>query len=177
MQLSESIQLRLITINDLDDLHRLMYRIYPATYAHLWEDGGKWYVDNTFNQTILQKELEEQDCPYYFVYFEKELVGILRLNLGLTLKVFPEKKASKLHRVYLDTNVHGRGIGKMLMDFSLEQAQAYGSEILWLEAMDTQIQALNFYKKYNFETAEPFRLTFELMYTEKRGMYRMWREV
>jgi len=175
LKISESISLIAITLNDSDALLKLMHRIYIPPYKHLWQDGGIWYVQNTFNSDVLEEELAHNDSGYFFVEHQNIRIGILRLLHNVTLKDFENKKATKLHRIYLDPKIHGKGIGKLLMDWSMQEAIKNNSQIFWLEVMDTQEQALKFYKKLGYQISGDFKLEFELMHKHLRGMYRMFK--
>lgn len=174
LKISDSISLIAISLNDADALQKLMHIIYIPPYKHLWQDGGDWYIKNTFNSDVLKEELSEKNANYYFVEYQNERIGILRIVHNIPFKDFENKKASKLHRIYLDPKVHKKGIGKFLMDWSTQEAIKNNSQLLWLEAMDTQEQALIFYKKLGYQIASDFKLQFELMHTHLRGMHRMY---
>lgn len=173
-KISDSISLIAITLSDAESLLKLMYSIYVPPYKQLWQDGGEWYVQNTFKSNVLKEELSEKNAAYYFVEFKNEKIGILRLIQNVALIDFENKKATKLHRIYLDPKVHGKGIGKLLMDWTTQKAIENNSDILWLEVMDTQEQALKFYKKLGYEIASDFKLEFDLMHRHLRGMHRMY---
>jgi ribosomal protein S18 acetylase RimI-like enzyme len=175
IKVSNHVDLRAITLNDATLLLALMHRIYPPPYKHLWEDGGIWYVTNTFNAQTLKEELSAKNAGFYFVEYETEIVGILRIIHQSTLSDLDDKKATKLHRIYLDSKAQGKGIAKALLDWTIQRAIENKSEILWLESMDTQEQALRFYKKMGFQITGDFRLPFKLMHAHLRGMHRMYK--
>jgi GNAT superfamily N-acetyltransferase len=175
IKISDTISLIAITLNDPDILLKLMHTIYIPPYKHLWQDGGLWYVQNTFNSVVLKEELSEKNSAYFFVEYQNKRIGILRFLHNVPLKDYENKKATKVHRLYLDPMVHGKGIGKLLMDWSTHEAIKNNSQLLWLEAMDTQEQALKFYKKLGYQTAGDFKLQYELMHKHLRGMYRMFK--
>lgn len=175
IKISDSINLITIKENDASKLLKLMYTIYVPSYKHLWQDGGIWYVKNTFNPIVLKAELSEKNTAYYFVEYQNQKIGILRLIHNMPIEDIENKRASKLHRIYLDAKVHGKGIGKLLMDWSTQEAIKNNSELLWLEVMDTQEQALEFYKKLDYQISDDFKLKFELMHIHLRGMHRMYK--
>lgn len=152
----------------------LMGRIYPPAFAYLWPDAGAWYVDRTHNQAALLRDLAEPDAPYHHVYYQGKLVGIYRLKLNAPCPDFPAKSALKLDRVYLDDEIRGQGVGTALMDYTKAEARRLGRELLWLERMDTNEATINFYRKCGFQRGSDFRLTFDLMYEQYRGMCRLW---
>lgn len=175
LKIADSICLIKITVNDAALLLKLMHNIYVPSYKHLWQDGGDWYVKNTFNSDVLKQELSEKNAAYYFVVHHNKRIGILRIIHDFPFNDFENKKATKLHRLYLDPKVHGEGIGKLLMDWSTHEAIKNNSQLIWLEAMDTQEQALKFYKKLGYQIAGDFKLQFELMHNHLRGMHKMYK--
>ena len=65
IKISDTISLIAITLNDPEILLKLMHTIYIPPYKHLWQDGGLWYVQNTFNSVVLKEELSEKNSAYY----------------------------------------------------------------------------------------------------------------
>jgi len=173
LKISKSISLKKILLKDAEILYNLMQKIYPPAYKHLWEDQGDWYVQTIFSLQTLEKELLEKNAKYYFVQFNTKIIGILRLEFNTILKGYKGRNTTKLHRIYLNQESQGKGMGKILLAFVIQQAIQNKSDILWLEAMDTQTQALQFYKKLNFKIISNFKLEYNLMHKHLRGMHRM----
>lgn len=173
--ISDAIHLRTLTGADQAAAYTLMKRVYPQAYHELWPDQGTWYVDQIYGKATFEKETAEPNTHYYYIQVDSKEVGVLRIQEDQTLLDFPEKQATKLQRIYLDASVHGKGIGKTVLNWTAEQAAQKGYAILWVEVMDSQQQAIQFYRKCGFEISSRFRLTYELMYPALRGMYRMYR--
>jgi len=173
LKISNGISLTEILLKDAGILYNLMHKIYPPAYKHLWKDEGDWYVNTIFSFQMLEKELLEKNTKYYFVQFNTKIIGILRLEFNAILKGYKDSNTTKLHRIYLNEESQGKGIGKILLDFTIQQSIQNKSDILWLEAMDTQTQALQFYKKLNFKITNNFKLEYNLMHKHLRGMHRM----
>ena len=168
----KNIELKNIELHDAGRLNKLMHQIYTPVYQHLWQDKGQWYLERFFGAEQLKIELAQAASPYYFVFFKNDLIGILRVqHLKSTDK--PQLNITKLHRLYLAPDLHNLGLGKALLDFTIQQAKLQGLQQVFLEVMDSQEQALNFYKKNGFELDHPFRLTFSKMHRHYRGMYKM----
>jgi ribosomal protein S18 acetylase RimI-like enzyme len=171
INISNSIQLKNITLDDHEILLHLMQEIYPHAYKHLWKhEDCDWYLNHSFNKRNLQKELTTKDTEYYFVMYNSNRVGIIRLEHNKPLNELPEKAASHIHRIYLSAETQGKGIANQLFNWAEKQAYKNGSEIVWLKAMDTQTQALRFYNKQNFVIINNYSLDFELMHKDLRGM-------
>lgn len=177
IKISETIYLESITIEDASELYDLMEDIYPKAYDYFWVDNGDWYLNSLYNKSNIQTELNESNSIYSFIIVDNEKVGILRLLHDKTYAVYADEKSSKLHRMYLHPKSHGKGIAIILMNWVMEECRKAGSEMLWLDAMDTKAQALQFYKKMGFQIGSHEILPFERLKIENRGMYQMWRKI
>ena len=174
---NDQLVLRAVQLAKAAEVYPLMAACYPPVYAHLWEDGGQLYLEHVFSETAVLRDLAEADAPYWFVEWQGQRVGILRLCLHQPSPEFPDGNALKLHRIYLHPAAHGLGVGQALMEYTLAQARLLHKAAIWLEAMDTQTAALGFYEKQGYTTYATFRLTFERMHPHLRGMVRMQRPV
>lgn len=154
-----------------------MQACYPPVYAHLWEDQGDWYVQEMYHEQAVLQDLADETARYWVVVWQGTPAGILRLKMHQESPDHPGRPALKLHRIYLHPRTHGHGIGRELLAFTVAQARELNKEYIWLEAMDTQQDALGFYEKMGFRTTGTFRLTFERMHEHLRGMVRMTKEV
>lgn len=173
----ESIKLIRLSKTDHLQVRELMTIVYPPPYLHIWKDDASWYLEMVYNQTNYEKEIDESDTFYYFINFQNKPVGVLRVCYNTPLIDFPDKKAAKLHRIYIDQSVQGQGIGKTLVQWVEKQCRSRGEEILWLEAMDTQEQALKFYQKNGFEICGSMKLDFEIMLPKYWGMHRLYKNL
>lgn len=173
ISISDDVFLRLLSLSDFEEFFAFMQKIYPQAYKHIWEDGGKWYVYETFGYTNFVKELVGENSPYFFVFKKDKLIGVLKLQFAMSFPSSIEKNLVKLHRIYLDEEIWGQGIGQLLLNWLIKYSKNKGYSIIWLEVMDFHEAAIHFYKKIGFEVLESFQLPFEKMYEEYRGMYRM----
>jgi GNAT superfamily N-acetyltransferase len=171
--LSAELSLTPVQYHDQGELCELMQRIYPPVYAHMWPDGGQWYLESQYNERQLAGELGEEGAEYHFVRLHDRAVGILRLVDDRPLPDRPDRRGSKLHRLYLDPAIHGRGVGRAVMDWAIRTRAAAGLDLFWLEAMDSAAAALAFYERMGFRRTAPFELDMPLMYPGCRGMHRM----
>lgn len=142
------IELQPISVADTSKLQQLMFTIYPPIYAHLWIDGGQSYLQIIYSKNNIKQELLNPQSRYFFVLYNKETVGIIKFVLDKNYRK-DESKMIKLHRIYLLNTVRGKGVGSILLKW-LEREIASGFEEIWLEVMDTQDKAIQFYKKLGY---------------------------
>lgn len=167
-----NITLQPVTLANHDVLIQLMQRIYPPAYQHLWVNNDcNWYINSQYNLKQLTKELQEQNTDYFFINYNNKTNGILRLVHQKT------QATTKLHRLYLDQDYQGLGLGKMVMQLTYNFAKANQSSSIWLEAMATQVQALNFYKKNGFKIVDSYALNFDLILDEFKDIHKMSKQL
>jgi GNAT superfamily N-acetyltransferase len=66
--------------------------------------------------TNMERDLAIHNSSYYFVQYQSQTIGILKLIENIPLAEFKNRKSAKLDRIYLDPEFHGQGIGKTLLD-------------------------------------------------------------
>ena len=161
-----------VTVAKHEVLLQLMQRIYPPAYSQLWKNNDcNWYINSQYNLKHVTKELDVKNTDYFFIQYNTKTIGILRLVHQIA------EATTKLHRLYLDHDYQGLGLGKQLMQLSEDRAKANQSTSIWLEAMDTQLQALNFYKKCGFKIVDSYALDFELIMDPFKGMHKMTKQL
>ena len=175
--LSENIQLKPILSSDSATLFKLMKEVYPLAYRHFWSDKGDWYVNSQYSTAHILKELSVENAEYYFVIYKDEIVGNFRFVWDEKLLGLSEEKQVKLHRIYLHQKTQGKGIGKELLAWLDEKAQQKGYEIIWLDAMDEQPQAFEFYKKMGYKYHSHTFLPFDLLHKEVRKMSQVYKKL
>ncbi len=175
--ISENIQLKEIKSTDCAVLFSLMQKIYPPAYKHFWLDNGQWYINSQYSEENILKELSVENANYYFIVFEDKIVGNFRFIWDDKLPGLPNQKQVKLHRIYLHQNTQGKGIGKKLIAWLENKAITKGYKIIWLDAMDGQPQAFQFYKKLGFKYKSHTFLMFDNMLDEVRKMSQLYKEI
>lgn len=173
--ISEHIQLKVILNSDSESLFRLMKEIYTPVYQHFWTDAGAWYVNLQYAKENVLKELNEKNASYYFVLFKGEIIGIFRFLWDQKLVGLSEEKQVKLHRIYVHPKVQGKGIGKELLSWLEEKALQNKYQVIWLDAMNAQENAFQFYKKLGFVYHGHTFLSFNLMHDEVRKMSQLYK--
>jgi GNAT superfamily N-acetyltransferase len=177
INVTDQISLKKIASKDYSNLHTLMIDIYPLAYNHFWKDNGDWYVNSQYSKKNILNELNQEKADYYFVLFNDEIIGNFRVIWDEKLEGLSEEKQVKLHRIYLHKNTQGKGIGKTLINWLVNNAKEKGYKIIWLDAMDKQPQAFNFYKKLGFVYYSHTFLPFDLLHDEVRKMSQVYKEI
>jgi len=177
IQITQNISLKTITKSDSKQLYALMKEIYPSAYQHFWKDKGDSYVNFQYSKKNIEKELLEENAAYYFIVFKDEIVGNFRILWDQKLPGIEGLKSVKLHRVYLHQKTQGNSIGKTLLSWLEKTAVQKGYQLIWLDTMDAQPQAFQFYKKQGFQYHSHQFLEFDLLYDDIRKMSQVYKKL
>ncbi len=184
ISISDQLQLIPITLDDQEVLYTLMKRIYPPAYSHFWKDQGKWYIDTLYTHKNLKKELLEEGSYYYFIRFRESAlsefdsyIGILKIIENYIYPELPKSPSLKVHRIYLDPAIQGKGIGKKIIKYTEERARKTHHKIIWLDAMDKHPQAMYFYERLGFQKGGLQLLDFDLLHAPYRPMWYLYKKL
>ena len=159
-----------ITVADLHTLQDIALNAYGDHYLHLWNDGGAWYIEKSFSDAALKAELEDANAAFFLIYAANELVGFLKLNTNKEFENHCSEEALELERIYLTKAASGKGVGKQVMAFTEKFARERNKRVIWLKAMDSSHDAIRFYEQNGYTHCGTYRLDFEAMKPEFRGM-------
>ncbi|MFT6749543.1 MAG: GNAT superfamily N-acetyltransferase [Flavobacterium sp.] len=177
IKITEDLQLRTVFSSDTEVLSKLMTDIYYVTYSQFWTDNGDWYVNTQYSKESLLKELLDENSDNYFILFKDEIIGNFRVVWDEKLAGLPEEKQVKLHRIYLYQKTQGNGIGKKLLSWLDAKAIKKGYKIIWLDAMNGQQQAFQFYTKLGYSYHSHVFLTFNFLREAVREMSQLYKKI
>jgi GNAT superfamily N-acetyltransferase len=177
IKVTEDLQLRTVLSSDTATLFKVMKQIYASAYSHFWTDNGDWYVNTQYSKERILEELLEENSDNYFILFKGEIIGNFRIIWDEKLAGLSEEKQVKLHRIYVYQKTQGNGIGKKLLSWLDEKAIKKGYNIIWLDAMNEQPQAFQFYKKLGYTYHSHVFLTFDFLYEAVRKMSQLYKRL
>jgi GNAT superfamily N-acetyltransferase len=128
-------------MNDIPVIHALAQSIWPVTYQHILSPSHMEYMLNLFYHP---ESLKDQMKTHNFIIAElQEPVGFASYSSTEQPNVY------KLHKLYVKTDVHRKGLGKALVDYILEQLKMMGASALCLN-VNRHNKARQFYEKLGF---------------------------
>ena len=164
-----ALDIRPCNVNDIEVLSALAIKAYKEVYLYLWNDDGSWYINRVFSNEQFQKEFEDSNAEFFMVLFNESPIGFMKLNIDLPLPGFEYFDAMELERIYLLKSASGMGFGRKAVEFCFKYAQSKHKEMIWLKSMDSS-DALYFYSRMGFKEVGEYRLDYEIMKPEFRGM-------
>ncbi len=146
------VELRKVNYNQLVQLQKIALDTFVISFAHLNDPVYfQEYVDEKLSIIQLEKELADKDSIFYFLMFDNEIKGYLKVNrlAAQTEQYVPS--ALEIERIYLLPECQGRNIGKTMIDKAREIAIEEGYTHLWLGVWEENVDAIRFYKREGFK--------------------------
>ena len=108
------------------------------------------FMETQFAREKLMQELNDPENLFFLAYQDEELAGYLKLrdHSHEKLKNIP---ALEIVRIYSVSSMIGKGIGKALMQKSIEEASTKKKFAIWLGVWEKNQRAIDFYKRWGFE--------------------------
>jgi len=141
--------LTLDTPESLRIVRDIAAEVWPKTFAPILPPEQIPYMMNMmYAPEVMERELRE---GYHFaaLLVDGEPSGYVSWSACAD-----HPGTAKLHKVYLLTKCHGRGFGRMLLDYAAEMCRAAGFEWLRLNVNKHNERAISVYIKNGFVTVE-----------------------
>ncbi|MDQ7947563.1 MAG: GNAT family N-acetyltransferase [Pedobacter sp.] len=133
---------------DLTVIRDLAERIWPHTYgSYISKAQLRYMLDMMYNQGELLGQLQKGHT-FLIAEENKNDVGFASFSL-----IDPEQDGYKLHKIYVLPEMHGKGIGKILMNEVVAQVKRNGAKTLQLN-VNRNNKAKDFYLKTGFKIKE-----------------------
>lgn len=143
--------IKLCSREQLDLLRAVSIETYRDTFTDSNSEAlMQRYLSEALSPEKLQRELNNAQSRFYFIYHEKQVAGFLKINEADAQTDIGDSKALEIERFYIRKTFLRRGLGKQLMDFAFELAKQTGKEYLWLGVWESNFPALHFYKQMGF---------------------------
>lgn len=145
------IHIKECTIKDSSKLQKVSYETFNETFKHQnSSENMNAYLQKAFNLNQLEKELSNILSQFFFVYFNNEVAGYLKVNLNDAQSEKMCNDSIEIERIYIKKQFQKHGLGKYLFNKALEIAQESNKKKIWLGVWEKNDNAIAFYKKMGF---------------------------
>lgn len=146
-----NIEIKKVTINDLDQLQQIGRQTFYETFASgNTEENMNKYLDEAFSVAKLTTELNDKNSEFYFATLDNDIIGYLKINFGQSQTELQDDKAVEIERIYVLKEFHGKNVGQLLYDKAISIARQKNAVYVWLGVWEKNSRAINFYKKNGF---------------------------
>ena len=87
------------------------------------------YLEKAFNLKQLEKELSNISSQFFFVYFNDEIAGYLKINTDDAQSEEMGDESLEVERIYIKSSFQKHGLGKYLLNNAIEIAIANNKRI------------------------------------------------
>lgn len=137
-------QVTLATVNDIPVIQDLTNRIWRPTYQSILSpEQIEYMLEMMYSTAALEKQINALQHQFIILQDDNQPIGFASYSATDMPGVF------KLHKIYLDLNYQGKGVGKMLLSTVVDQVKAHGANILELD-VNRFNKAKLFYEKQGF---------------------------
>ncbi|MCD8510098.1 MAG: GNAT family N-acetyltransferase [Bacillus sp. (in: Bacteria)] len=143
--------IRKCTIDDLRQLQEISILTFYETFKEQNSpENMKAYLEKAFSVEQLEKELSTASSHFYFVFYNDEVAGYLKVNTGAAQSEPMGDEALEIERIYILEKFQKHGLGKQLFNKALEIAQEGGKGKIWLGVWEKNENAIAFYERLGF---------------------------
>lgn len=146
------IYLRKAKENDIPLIADLAERTWPQTYGdYLGEEQIRYMLDKMYNKGELLGQMRKGHI-FLIATEGSQDVGFAGFSL-----INPEEYAYKLHKLYVLPEMHGKGVGKILINEVVDIARQNDGRTLELN-VNRNNKAKDFYERAGFKIKETVNL-------------------
>ena len=137
--------IRTADTDDVYDIEELAKTIWPVAYAKILSPEQLQYMLETiYSPDALAEQMDVKKHQFVMAEIDERPVGFASYSRYGTSRTF------KLHKLYVLPDMQGKGLGRTLLDFVVEQVIEQDATSLLLN-VNRFNKAIPFYQKYGFE--------------------------
>lgn len=145
--------------DDIFIVNQLAHSIWPDAFAHFLEpDQIEYMLEWMYNINTLTDQV--QTGHLFYIITED---GVPKGFIGMEPN-FPDAGTLRVHKLYVDTKVHGKGLGKAL----LQKAMDVGKD---LDVATINLTVNRYNKAVDFYKSQGFRIVEEIDVNIGRGYF------
>jgi diamine N-acetyltransferase len=139
------------TLEELFILQKISYETFYDTFKDQNSpENMKAYLERAFNLKQLEKELSNNSSQIFFVYFNNEVAGYLKVNTSDAQSEEMGDESLEIERIYIKNKFQKHGLGKFLLNKAVDIAMEHNKKEIWLGVWEKNENAIAFYKKMGF---------------------------
>ena len=127
-------------------IRSLSLRIWPEAYGNILSDAQISYMLNLmYSDEALETQINQKQHQFILAFDDADPLGFASYGI----KSLSEPGVYRLHKLYVIPGLHGKGVGKKLLQFIADDILLKDAEKLELN-VNRQNRAIQFYEKMGF---------------------------
>lgn len=144
-----TIIIREATKDDAAFIAEFSRQTFYETYVDYNEQSNMdKFLNEQFTTEALMAEVGSANNIFLVAVVDNNIEGYVRLR---DKEAEGLKNSIEIARIYASKKMVGKGVGKKLMEASIELAKKLKRRYLWLGVWENNLRAIEFYKKFGFE--------------------------
>ncbi|MGG4411070.1 GNAT family N-acetyltransferase [Niallia taxi] len=146
-----NITIKKCTLEDSRQLQEISYETFNDTFKDQnTPENMKAYLERAFDLKQLEKEISNISSQFFFVFFNNELAGYLKVNTNDAQSEEMGETSLEIERIYVRKQYQKHGIGKTLFIKALNIAIELDKRKIWLGVWEKNDKAIAFYERMGF---------------------------
>lgn len=146
-----NIKITRCTLEDSRKLQSIGYETFKETFEEQNSpENMKTYLEQAFNIKQVEKELSNPLTQFFFVFFNDEIAGYLKVNTGDAQSEEMADDYLEIERIYIVNKYQKHGLGKYLFNKAMDIAKEQHKKKIWLGVWEKNENAISFYKRLGF---------------------------
>lgn len=138
--------------NDLATVQQIGRETFFETFAAFNTDADMdKYLTENFSEVKMALELDIPESQFFLAWLGDNVVGYMKLNTGHAQTELHDPASLEIERIYVKSAYHGKRIGQLLYEKSLEIARLEQKAYIWLGVWEENVKAIQFYEKNGFK--------------------------
>jgi ribosomal protein S18 acetylase RimI-like enzyme len=144
-------KIRKATTDDIPLIRELTFQVWPQTYAAiLSKEQIDYMLDMMYSESSLHNQITREGSQFILLYDENDPQGFAAYQ-----ELYP--MTWKLHKIYILRSQQGKGAGKFVIDFIVNEISKQGAKELQLQ-VNRNNTAKGFYEKLGFTVLKEIKL-------------------
>ncbi|WP_057938370.1 GNAT family N-acetyltransferase [Algoriphagus resistens] len=123
-----------------------------ASFVEAFTEGNKIenvnsYLEEAFTEEQFMDEMENPASVFFLLEVDGVLAGYAKVNFVPAQTDLHDNSSLEVARLYLLRKYIGQGLGKILLNHTINFAKLNRKKYLWLGVWEKNIRAIKFYEK------------------------------
>ena len=151
MTVDKNVILKKCSLDNIEELASLGRTTYfEAFHTMNTQETMSKYLDEAFNKWKIEEELRNTDSQFFLACRDAKAVAYLKLNFPPSQTDLNDPDSIEIERVYVKKEFKDIGIGRTLIQYSIDIGRKHGCSYAWLGVWAKNTQAIQFYEKMGF---------------------------
>jgi diamine N-acetyltransferase len=148
----ESIHIRCGTLEDAPVLAAFAARTFAEAFAaDNRPEDLQAHLESSYGVVQQSQELSDPNEITLLAFSAETLIAFAQVRRKLPPACVTQEHPIEVHRFYVDSVAHGKGVAQALMVAAQTAAKEFDAKHLWLSAWERNPRAVAFYGKMGFE--------------------------